>query len=159
MGTTDTSTHAVGRTVSDILATYDVSAYSGDGTDDDRPAVTSPDAARDAIGDIGCDREVAVVLLLDTKHRLIRRCVTSVGSVDHTFMAPREVFRDALIAGASVVVVAHSHPSGDPEPSRDDERIARRLARAGEVLGVDVLDSLVIGSGGRFVSLARRGVL
>jgi DNA repair protein RadC len=82
----------------------------------------------------------------------------SVGSIDHTFMAPREVFRDALLANASAVVLAHNHPSGDPEPSRDDELVTRRLVRAGELVGVEVLDHLVVG-GERWVSLARRGVV
>ena len=60
-------------------------------------------------------------------------------------MAPREVFRDALLANAAAVVLAHNHPSGDPEPSRDDELLTRRLARAGELVGVELLDSLVVG--------------
>jgi DNA repair protein RadC len=73
-------------------------------------------------------------------------------------MSPREVFRDALLNGASAIVVAHNHPSGDPEPSHDDERITRRLGRAGQLLNVDVLDHLVIGHQ-RWTSLARRGLL
>ncbi len=82
----------------------------------------------------------------------------SIGAVDHTFMSPREVFRDALVANASALVLAHNHPSGDPEPSRDDEALTRRLVAAGEMVGVDVLDHLVVG-GTRWVSLARRGVV
>jgi DNA repair protein RadC len=56
------------------------------------------------------------------------------------------------------VVLAHNHPSGDPEPSRDDELVTRRLVRAGELVGVEVLDHLVVG-GDRWISLARRGVV
>jgi DNA repair protein RadC len=106
----------------------------------------------------GADRERCVSALLDTKHRLLRLALVSVGSIDHTFMAPREIFRDALLANATAIVVAHNHPSGDAEPSRDDAAVTRRLARAGELVGVDVLDHLVIGAG-RWVSLARRGAL
>jgi DNA repair protein RadC len=125
---------------------------------DDRPQLTSPEAAAEVLLPelAGRDRERCVVALLDTKHRLIDVVTVSVGSVDHTFMAPREVFRDALLANASALVLAHNHPSGDPEPSRDDELITRRLTSAGEIIGVDVLDHLVIG-GQRWVSLARRG--
>ncbi len=69
-----------------------------------------------------------------------------------------EVFRDALLHGSGAIVIAHNHPSGDAEPSRDDERITRRFGQAGEILGVEVLDHLVIGHQ-RWVSLARRGAL
>ena len=126
----------------------------------DRPAVTAPEIAADLLAPLlaARDREHCVVLLLDTKHRLLDTVTVSVGSIDHTFMAPREVFRDALLANASAIVLAHNHPSGDPEPSRDDERITTRLVRAGEVVGIDVLDHLVV-AGGRWVSLARRGLL
>lgn len=127
---------------------------------DDRPQVTSPEAAAEVLlpGLAGRDRERCVVALLDTKHRLIEVATVSVGSVDHTFMSPREVFRDALLANASAIVLGHNHPSGDPEPSRDDELVTRRLTSAGEVVGVDVLDHLVVG-GDRWVSLARRGLV
>ncbi|MBW3577591.1 MAG: DNA repair protein RadC [Actinobacteria bacterium] len=127
---------------------------------DERPQVTSPeDAARIVLGELaGRDREHCVATLLDTKHRMLSVVTVSVGSVDHTFMRPREILRDALLANAAAVVVAHNHPSGDPEPSRDDELVSRRIVRAGEVVGIDVLDHLVVG-GARWVSLARRGLL
>ena len=124
----------------------------------DRPAVTSPEAAAKLLVPplAHRDRERCVAALLDTKHRLLELATVSIGSVDHTFMAPREVYRDALLANASAVVLAHNHPSGDPEPSRDDELLTRRLRRAGELVGVELLDHLVVG-GSRWVSLARRG--
>ncbi len=125
-----------------------------------RREVTSPDAAADILAPrfVGADRERCVVALLDTKHRLLDVAVVSIGSLDHTFMSPREILRDALVANAAAIVVAHNHPSGDPEPSPDDEQVTRRLVRAGELVGVDVLDHLVV-AGERWVSLARRGVV
>jgi len=125
---------------------------------DERTAITSPEIAVEILGPLlrDRDREHCVAALLDTKHRLIEVPTVSVGSIDHTFMAPREVFRDALLANASAVVVAHNHPSGDPEPSIDDEKITKRLVAAGQVVGVDVLDHIVV-AGSRWVSLARRG--
>lgn len=125
-----------------------------------RPEVTSPEAAAECVLALlaGADRERCVALLLDTKHRLLERATVSIGSVDHTFMAPRELYRDALLANAAAVVVAHNHPSGDPEPSRDDELVTRRLTAAGEVVGVELLDHLVVG-GDAWVSLARRGLV
>jgi DNA repair protein RadC len=125
-----------------------------------RPQITSPEDAAELLVPLlqGLDREHCVTLNLDVKHRVIATTTVSVGSVDHTFMGPREVFRDALLHGAGAIVIAHNHPSGDAEPSRDDERITRRLGQAGDILGVEVLDHLVIGHE-RWVSLARRGAL
>ncbi|MFA9446512.1 DNA repair protein RadC [Egicoccus sp. AB-alg6-2] len=125
-----------------------------------RTAVTGPEAAADVlVPQLAVrDRERCVAAFLDTKHRLLGTTTVSIGSIDHTFMAPREVFRDALLANASALVLAHNHPSGDPEPSQDDELVTRRLARAGELLGVALLDHLVVG-GADWVSLARRGVI
>lgn len=126
----------------------------------DRVEVTSPEAAAGVLvpAFVGGDRERCLAALLDTKHRLLEVVLVSVGSIDHTFMAPREVYRDALLANAAALVLAHDHPSGDPTPSRDDELLTRRLARAGELVGVELLDHLVVG-GERWVSLARRGIL
>jgi len=123
-----------------------------------RSEVDSPEAAAEILLPrfLGADRERCIAALLDTKHRLLEVATVSVGSVDHTFMGPREVFRDALLANASAIVLAHNHPSGDPEPSGDDQRVTARLVRAGELVGVEVLDHLVVG-GPRWVSLARRG--
>jgi DNA repair protein RadC len=73
-------------------------------------------------------------------------------------MSPREVFRDALLRDASAIIIAHNHPSGDASPSRDDEAVTRRLGHAGDLVGVEVLDHLVIGHQ-RWTSLARSGVL
>lgn len=106
---------------------------------------------------VGHDRECGVLVALDTRHRVIATALVSVGTAATTFLAPREVFREALLLGASAVVVAHNHPSGDPTPSADDERITRRLAQAGATLGVDLLDHLVVGDPD-WTSLARLGV-
>ena len=130
------------------------------GAPEDRREVTSPEAAAELLAPAlqHLDREHCITLNLDTKHRLLATTTVSIGSVDHTFMSPREVFRDALLHGASAIVIAHNHPSGDAEPSPDDERVTRRLANAGDLIGVEVLDHMVIGAQ-RWVSLARRGVL
>lgn len=130
------------------------------GAPEDRIDITSPEAAASVLTPMlqDLDREHCITLNLDTRHRLIATTTVSIGSVDHTFMSPREVFRDALNHGASAIVLGHNHPSGDAEPSRDDEGVTRRLAAAGELVGVQVLDHLVVGHD-RWVSLARRGHL
>jgi DNA repair protein RadC len=84
------------------------------------------------------------VLLLDTRHRLIRAQVVSVGSADTSLAHPREVFREAAIAGAAAIVLFHNHPSGDPMPSQDDIELTRRLVAAGELLGIDVVDHVIL---------------
>ena len=99
------------------------------------------------------------VLSLDTKRRVIGWDVVSIGTLDATLVHPREVYLTAVLHQASAIVVAHNHPSGDPEPSDDDIQIAGRLKRCGELLGIALLDALVIGDGGRFCSLRDQGRL
>lgn len=84
------------------------------------------------------------IVMLDTRHRLIRAAVLSKGSLDATVVHPREVFREAAGASASAIVLFHNHPSGDPTPSADDQALTERLVRAGEVIGIRVADHLVL---------------
>jgi DNA repair protein RadC len=130
------------------------------GPPSERAQVTSPEDAAAIVTPLlgGRDREHCLLVTLDVKHRLLGVGTVSVGTADHTFMAPREIYRDALLAGASAIFVAHNHPSGDPTPSADDRQVTRRLAQAGATLGVDLLDHLVVGDPG-WTSLARLGVL
>ncbi|HUK64758.1 MAG TPA: DNA repair protein RadC, partial [Dongiaceae bacterium] len=84
------------------------------------------------------------VLLLDTRHRLIRVRLLSTGSLDTSLAHPREVFREAVAARAAAIVVFHNHPSGDLTPSRDDVELTNRLVHAGWLLGIEVVDHLII---------------
>lgn len=85
------------------------------------------------------------VLLLDIKCRLIRHKVLSVGTLEGTLVHPREIFREALNAGAYALVVAHNHPSGDPEPSACDLNTTRQLIRCGKLMQIECLDHVIIG--------------
>jgi DNA repair protein RadC len=85
------------------------------------------------------------VLLLDSKRRLIRHCRVSLGSLDAALVEPREVFRPAVTEGAVSIVIAHNHPSGNPEPSEQDILLTRELSLCGMMLGIDVLDHIIIG--------------
>ena len=85
------------------------------------------------------------VVLLDTKHRVLRATVLSVGTLDASLVHPREVFGAAAAAGAAALVLFHNHPSGDPTPSADDVALTARLVDAGELMGIDVVDHLVLG--------------
>jgi DNA repair protein RadC len=97
------------------------------------------------------------VVLLDTKHRLMRATVLSVGTLDASVVHPREIFREAVAANAAAIVLFHNHPSGDPEPSFDDTRLTERFMAAGVLMGIDVLDHVILGDG-RYFSYRERGL-
>ena len=82
--------------------------------------------------------------LVDTKHRLLRTHIHSVGALDASMAHPRDIFRIAVGGGASGVVLFHNHPSGDPEPSKEDVDLTLRLYAAGKILGVHVVDHVIL---------------
>ena len=88
------------------------------------------------------------IVILDTKHRVVRPAVIAVGTLNTSAVQPREVFREAAIGGAHAIVVFHNHPSGDPTPSPDDVELTRRLMAAGSLMGIDVVDHLILGDQG-----------
>ncbi len=96
------------------------------------------------------------VILLDTKHRVLRTTVLSTGSLDSSAVHPREVFREAASGGAAAIVLFHNHPSGDPTPSPDDIALTHRLAAAGELMEIEVLDHVILGES-RYCSLKEMG--
>jgi len=100
----------------------------------------------------GLDREHFVVLALDARNRPIGANTVSIGSLSASLVHPREIFKFAILANASSIILAHNHPSGDTAPSRDDIELTRRLVDAGTLIGIEVLDHLVIG-GEAFSSL------
>jgi DNA repair protein RadC len=97
-------------------------------------------------------------LYLDRRHRPVALRALTRGTDAFTIVDPRQVFRPAVGMGASAVILAHNHPSGDPTPSREDHDVTDRVVRAGRVIGVGLLDHLVIARGGE-VSMASTGVL
>lgn len=105
------------------------------------------------------DRECFMMACLNTKRELTAVQVISIGSLDATIVHPREVFKAAILSNSSAIILAHNHPSGDPEPSKEDGEIFEKLKKAGEFLGIEVLDHIIVGHG-RYVSLEekRRGV-
>jgi DNA repair protein RadC len=127
----------------------------------EKPQLTTPTAAARVISEyIGeSDREQFIVALLTIRHRLIGLHTVSVGCLTSSLVHPRECFKPAILASAAAVLVGHNHPSGDPEPSAEDVALTRRLASAGTLLGIELLDHVVVGEHGRFVSLKERGVL
>ena len=98
------------------------------------------------------------VVLLDTKHRVLRTAVVASGTLNTTVVEPRDVFREAMLGAAAFVVVFHNHPSGDPTPSPDDVELTRRLAAAGMLVGIEVVDHVILGDA-RYCSLKAMGLM
>jgi len=124
-----------------------------------QPLVKTPE---DVVGLVrgrlkGKKKEHFLALLLDTRNQLIKVAEISVGSLDSSLVHPREVFKEAISATAASVIFAHNHPSGDPTASEDDIRLTKRLAEAGEIVGIDVLDHIII-SDRNYLSLKREGL-
>jgi DNA repair protein RadC len=101
-------------------------------------------------------REELIALLLDGKNRVLREVTISCGSLTASIVHPREVFLPAIRESAGAILLVHNHPSGDPTPSREDLEVTRRLLRAGDLLGIPLLDHLVIGERG-YTALVRDG--
>ena len=108
--------------------------------------LTSPKAVADYLRQkIGKEKkEHFLILSLDSRSNLIRENIVSVGTLNANLVHPREVFKEAIDARAASVILAHNHPSGDPEPSEDDLEITKRLIEAGKIIGIDVLDHIII---------------
>ncbi len=103
-------------------------------------------------------KEVFKIILLNTKNHIIKYLNVSVGSLNSSIVHPREVFSEAVKAGCSGVLLVHNHPSGDPEPSREDIETTQRLVNAGNILGIKVLDHVVIGDG-KYISFKEQGLM
>ena len=102
--------------------------------------------------------EVFKIVLLDAKHTMVREATVSEGSLTVSIVHPREVFNLAVRESAAAVIFVHNHPSGDPSPSEEDRALTARLVAAGELLGIQVLDHLIVGDG-RYTSFADNGWL
>lgn len=100
-------------------------------------------------------KECLVVLILNTRRRIIGHNLVSLGGLDTCFVHAREVFRPVIVAAGAAIVLMHNHPSGDPAPSEADIRATRELIRAGQLMRIEVLDHLIVGE--RHVSLKELG--
>lgn len=129
-------------------------------TEEVKPVIRAPeDVAQLMMADLRYEtREHLIALLLDVRHRVRHTRTISTGTLTESLVHPREVFREAIRFSAAAMILVHNHPSGDPEPSPQDIATTRRLAEAGRLLGIDVLDHVIIGDG-RWVSLKEQGVL
>ena len=102
--------------------------------------------------------EVFAILCLNTKKKVAGAHIISQGSLSSAIVHPREVFKAAILNNAASIVLAHNHPSGDPEPSREDIETTHRLVNAGNILGINVLDHIIVGDG-KYISLREHGMM
>jgi DNA repair protein RadC len=100
-------------------------------------------------------QETYHVLTINNKNKIINRHMVSLGTVDQCIVHPRETYRSAILDSASRIIVVHNHPSGDVKPSTEDIQITKRLADTGKIIGIELLDHVIIGSG--FYSLKEHG--
>lgn len=144
-----------------VLACLEMTRRVGVWRTQPRPTVSTPEDVVALCGPQlrGADREHFWAIALSTKNHVLRVIEVSIGSLNASIVHPRELFKEAVRASAASVVVVHNHPSGDPTPSGADIQLTRRLVKAGDVLGIELLDHVVIGDGGAHASLRELGLM
>ena len=149
-----------GARASQVLAAVELGRRTLVRTHADRPRLNTPRQLASYLLPQYGSRPVEQfgIVLLDTKHRLLHVKLVSTGSLDSPVAHPREVFRDAIAGRAAAIVLFHNHPSGDPRPSADDVALTARLADAGQVVGIEVLDHLILADQ-RYYSFTEAGQL
>lgn len=103
-------------------------------------------------------QEHFVCLFLNTKNQVIAQTTVFIGSLNSSIVHPREVFKEAIRKSSASVICLHNHPSGDPTPSKEDIEVTKRLMGAGQIIGIDVLDHVIIGDG-HYISLKEKGLI
>jgi len=144
--------------VAKILAALELGRRAASPPVSPRPQFRLPgDAARFLLPRFGTrPLEAFGILVLDTRNRLKQLQIVSTGSLSGSLVHPREVFREATMLQGASIIAFHNHPSGDPEPSREDRELTLRLVRAGQILGIELLDHVIVASG-RYWSFKERG--
>lgn len=105
----------------------------------------------------GSKQESFICVSLNGAHEVIAVRIVTIGLVNRTIVHPREVFADPIVDRAAAIIIAHNHPSGNIEPSSEDDELTRRLSEAGGILGIDVLDHIVLGKGTDYYSYLESG--
>lgn len=114
------------------------------------------DLAKQYLGDV--DREHFIIVCLDTKNQPTCINTAHIGSLNASIVSVREVFKTAIVSNSASILAFHNHPSGNPEPSREDKEVTKRLVEAGKIIGIDVLDHIILGDDS-FVSLKEKGYI
>ncbi len=142
-----------------LFAAFELGRRAANATAEEQPQIKSPEEAAQLLCDLGqLEREEMRVLLLNQKNRVVGTRTVYQGSLHTTVVRVCELFKPAVRENAASLIVAHNHPSGDPTPSPEDAALTREIVKAGQLLDIEVLDHLVIGAAGKFVSLKQRGL-
>ncbi len=120
---------------------------------------TPHDAAEFVRAHLQSDREKVLLLALDSKHQPLLLTTVSLGDLNTAPIHPREVYKAAILANSSAVIIAHNHPSGVTDPSPQDIKSTKRLAEAGRILGIDLLDHIIVGHGNNYTSFREQGLM
>ena len=141
-----------------LLAAFELGKRLAAVAEQGRPVVANAaDAAALVMDELRyLDQECLVALFLDVRQQLIRKKTLTMGTATGSPAHPREIFGEAVKHSAVKLIVAHNHPSGDPSPSADDLALTKRLAEAGKLMGIEVLDHIIIGAG-KYLSLRELG--
>ncbi len=125
---------------------------------DDRYIIRSPDDGAKYVMDEMrfLSQEHFVCIYLNTKNQVLHKQTVFIGSLNASIVHPREVFKEAMKRSAASIICFHNHPSGDPNPSREDIEVTQRLSECGKIIGIDLLDHIIIGDQ-KFVSLKEKG--
>ncbi len=147
--------------VAQIKAAFSLSKrLKAEPLDQKNPFKTSEDVCRFYSSRIdGLKKEVFICALLDSKNRPFKNITISEGTITSSLVHPREVFSPAIKESAVSVLFVHNHPSGDPTPSNDDIELTKRLVKTGELIGIGVLDHIIIGNNGSYVSFLDKGLI
>ena len=144
----------------DILAAFELAKRLADSRIEFKGVINSPqDAAEMVLRELSLEqKEHFMIIMLNTKHRVIAKKVISIGHLNASLVHPREMFKEAIRRSSAAVILVHNHPSGDLTPSEDDISTTRRLVEAGQLLGIQVLDHIIVGDN-RYLSFREKGLL
>lgn len=145
---------------SDILAAFELAKRLGEARMEFQGIVNSPqDAAQLVLRELSlADKEHFMIIMLNTKHKVIAKKVVSIGHLNASLVHPREMFKEAIRRSSAALILVHNHPSGDLTPSREDLATTQRLYEGGKILGIDVIDHIIIGDN-RYFSFREQGLL
>jgi DNA repair protein RadC len=144
----------------ELIAAFEIGRRMQAEPEEELPIIRSPEDVARCMVPLLRDRanEVFFVLLLDAKNALRAKVEVTCGTLNASLVHPREVYKVAIDQRAASIIVVHNHPSGNPEPSREDREVTRQLSEAGRIVGIPLHDHVIV-AGDRFTSLAQKGIL
>lgn len=123
--------------------------------------LSSPQAVLDVVGEEleSYDRELFCILNMDAKMRAVNLNIVSMGTLNHSLVHPREIFKSSILSNALGIILIHNHPSGDCTPSQTDMDVTKRLEESGEILGIPVIDHIIVGERAKLFSFYDNGLI